>query len=183
MQKKTMKNFKVKRLMMLASMLILLVIISTSCKEDDEVLPEYVGTWFAIQTLDNYGVFTQYKDVVTFTVDGYSDLGQMYNSTTKRWVDYQLVNGSFTVSGKIVNVLVEEMGVTTFETLTNLPTGSINTYKEGDPLFEKLLLQTGQPKSYISEYSISGNELVMQTDHNDDGDYLDARETIIFTRQ
>lgn len=177
-----MSKMRSRRLMMLVSMLILLFIVSTSCKKE-EVLPDYVGTWFAIQPLDNYGVYTQYKDVLTFTVGGYSDLGQMYNSTTNKWVDYQLVNGSFTISGPIVNVLVEEMGVTTFETLTNLPTGSINTYKEGDPLFDKLLLQAGQPKSYIAEYIVSGNELVMQTDHNEDGDYLDDRETIIFTRQ
>lgn len=172
-----------RRLMMLASMLILSFIVSTSCKKEEEVLPEYVGTWFAIQPLDNFGVFTQYKDIVTFTVDGYSDLGQMYNSTTNKWVDYQLVAGSFTISGTIVNVLVEEMGVTTFETLTNLPTGSITTYKEGDPLFDKLLLQVKQSKSYMAEYTVTGNELVMQTDHNEDGDYLDERETIIFTRQ
>lgn len=175
-----MDYFKFRRLQSFL-LLFILVVLVPSCDKDEEETPDYLGTWISIRSIEGYGVFTQFKDVLTITEDEFSDLGQMFNSTTNEWIDYQLVKASITVTDDFVNSTVIELGFPSFDS-SGFPTGELISYTESYEQFDQLIEQVGLSKIWVSEFHVSGNELVLYRDHNDDGDYLDENETMIFMK-
>ena len=178
-----MSNLKSKWLSKSFLLISVFVILFSSCKKNDEVNPDYVGTWSAIETMTESGVSMQYKDIITFSKGGFNDLGQLYDASTSKYIDYVKLNGTISVSGTTMNVKITEIGVSSFDMISGKPTGTIVTYKEGSSQYESLFTTTGQPKSFKSEYSVSGNKMTIKTDNNNDGDYTDANETTIYTKQ
>src|SRR5665648_56411 len=138
-----MRNLKFIRLVKLVFALALMVIISSSCKKDDEINPDYVGTWIAVESIPTASGYTEIRDIVT----------------------------------------ISEIGISSLNAITGLPTGTIIGYKEGSVEFESILSQTEQSQTFESEYSISGSELTLKTDNNYDGDYLDEDEVTVYTKQ
>lgn len=177
-----MKKFTLKNSYLLIAAFVSIVLLA-SCSNDDDNNPEYAGTWVTTFTSTEDGNSIQIKDVMTLTQSGFSDLYQVYNPTTSKYTDYIKLSGSLAVSGSTMTVKATEIGVSSFDLTTGYPTGTITSYKEGSSQFESLFTLTGQAKTFKSEYSISGNKLTLKTDNNNDGDYTDANETTVYTRE
>ena len=160
----------------------IVVIFSSSCKEDDPILPDYVGTWVAVEAVPTEVGYVQMKDIMTFTEKSFTDLAQIQTGTDQ-WTSIFSMNGTLLVSGNIMNVTITEIGVTSFSGVTGLPTGVITSYKKGTTEFDELITENDQPRSFESKYTISGNKMTIQTDQNEDGDYLDELETTVYTKQ
>ncbi|HLN73282.1 MAG: hypothetical protein ACM3O8_04675 [Methylococcaceae bacterium] len=154
----------------------------SSCKKDDPVLPDYAGTWVTVETVASNGKYVQVKDIRTFTQTSFTELVQK-QLTSDTWTDYASVKGTLSVYGDVMNVTVTEMGASSYSMVTNLPTGVISYYKKGTSEFDVLIAQMDQPKTFESKFSVSGNKMIIQTDLNSDGDYLDEMETSVYTKQ
>lgn len=154
----------------------------SSCKDDEPVLPDYAGTWVTVETVASNGKYVQVKDIRTFTETSYTELVQKQLSDNN-WIDYVSVKGTLSVFGDMMTVTVTEMGASSYSMVTNLPTGVITYYKKGTSEFDVLVSQMDQPKTFESKFSVSGNKMIIQTDLNSDGDYLDEMETSVYTKQ
>jgi hypothetical protein len=124
-----------------------------------------------------------FKDNMTFTKSSFTDLIQMPGESADKWIDYLNMKGSITIIGNMMHVTITELGLSSFDVISGRPTGTIISYKEGSSMFDDILNSSEQPKTFESEYSISGDKLTMKTDNNNDGDYLDEDETTIYTKQ
>lgn len=183
-----MKNLNFKELFRIATFLAIILIFSTSCKKDepatpivDPNTPDYVGTWIAIEPIStDYGDISM-KDIMTFTETSFTNLGQL-QILSNSWLDYVSMKGSILVNGNKMTVTITDLGLTSLNSL-GMPTGEIASFKAGSAEFDALILESGQAKTFISEYSVSGNQLTLKTDNNEDGDYLDANETTLYTKQ
>lgn len=177
-----MKTLKFSRLWMMASLMALVVIFSTSCDEDEPVRPDYVGTWETVESVPTDEGHVQVKDIITLTETGYANSVQMELALGK-WIDFANLKGTMTVSGDFMNVIVTEIGITSLNMITGLPTGVINTYQKGSTEFDALFITLGESKTFESKFTVAGNKLTLQTDKNDDGDYLDELETSVYTKK
>jgi len=158
------------------------VLFNLSCKEDETVLPDYAGTWAAVESVPTENGSMQVKDIMTLTETSFSDIHQIQVATDK-WTDMVGMKGSLSVYGDIMSVTITEIGVTSLSGVTGLPTGVITSYKKGSSEFDALLSANEQPKTFESKYTISGKNMTLQTDHNGDGDYLDKLETSVYVKQ
>ncbi len=70
------------------------VIMLSSCNKNDEVNADYIGTWSAVATISESGNSLQCKDKMTFTQSGFSDLLQIYDPSTGKYIDYMKLNGA-----------------------------------------------------------------------------------------
>jgi hypothetical protein len=177
-----MRKFEMKRGCKALLMIAVPVIMLSSCSKDDEVSADYMGTWSAVVTVSESGNSIQCKDKFTFTQSGFSDLLQLRDPSTGKYIDYMKLNGSMTVSGNALNMKVTEIGVSTFD-VAGYPTGSIIMYKEGSSVFTSLFSQTGQSQNVKSVYEVSGSKMTLKTDNNNDGDYTDDGETTVYTKE
>jgi hypothetical protein len=164
----------------MAAFMALLVIFSSSCKEDDPILPDYAGTWVALVNIPTEAGIMSLKETITLTETGYSDLAQMQ---VDKWTDLASMKGSMMVSGNFLNITLTQVGMSSMNMLTGFPDGVIITYEATDPGFNALLTDLGQTKTFKFEYSISGNLMTLRTDKNEDGDTLDENETTVYTKQ
>lgn len=178
-----MNNLKFAEFYKLVALLSILVIVSSSCKKDDEVTPDYVGTWIAIESIPTTTGFTAIRDVMTFTENKVTDLIQFPEGSADKWIDYMNMKGLVSVSGNMMNVSIAEIGISSLNAITGMPTGTIISYKDGSVEFETILSQSEQSKTFKSEYSVSGDKLTLKTDNNNDGDYLDGDEVTVYTKQ
>lgn len=178
-----MKYLKLRELFKLAIVLVTLVVFCSSCKKDDEVASDYVGTWIAMESIPTASGYTAFRDVMTFSENSVIDLMQIPGESTDDWIDYMNLKGSISVSGNLMTVTIAEIGISSVNAITGMPTGTIISYKEGSAEFETILSQAEQPRTFESEYSVSGDKLTLKTDNNNDGDYLDEDEVTVYTKQ
>jgi len=156
-----------------------IVLVLSSCSKDDTVNPDYVGTWSA--SMESSG--TQVKDNITFTKDGFSEVEQLYNPTTSKWINYMKASGSISITGTTMTVTYKGIGISTVDPITGYPTGSITMYNFGSTEFQSIMSSSGQTNSFVSQYSVSGNQLTLMTDNNGNGTYTDSGETSVYTKQ
>jgi hypothetical protein len=81
-----------------------------------------------------------------------------------------------------MNFKIIEYGLSSYD-FAGMPTGSIDLIKEGDPYSEYLFSILNSPENSKLVYSITENEMTFFRDNNGDGDYADANESVIYTRQ
>jgi len=177
-----MKIFKTKILSRSILLLSVVIISLSSCKKDDPEVANYIGTWSSIQNVTQDGISMDIKDVITLTEDSFIDIAQFLNPSTGKYVDLMKMSGNLSVLSTTMLVTIKEIGINQIDPNTGQSTGMFSV-KEGDAQFEDLFIKLGLSKSFKSEYSVNGNKLTLKTDGNNDGDYTDKNETVIYTRQ
>jgi len=177
-----MNKLNFKRLIKPVILFSIFAVLFFSCKKED-VTPDCVGTWSTFDTDTESGTKIQLKDIMTISESSFTDLTQFYFSDGGgQWVDSKKTNGTFSITDNVMNLKVNEIGVSTLNQQTGIPTGVIVTYKEGSVEFDSLLTLIGQPVSFSSEFSVSGKRMIIKTDLNNDSDYVDKHETIVYTK-
>ena len=156
-----------------------IVLVLSSCSKDDTVNPDYVGTWSA--TSESSG--TQVKDNITFTKDGFSEVEQLYNPTSSKWISYMKATGSISITGATMTVTYKGIGISAVDPISGYPTGSITMYNYDSTEFQSIMSTSGQTTSFVSQYSVSGNQLTLMSDNNGNGTYTDPGETSVYTKQ
>lgn len=169
-------------LMQLFTVLALVLIFSASCKKDETKEP-YLGTWSYNDTMTEDGITMQVKDIITLTKDKFTNMGQVKNPLTNEWIDAFGMKGELSVTGDKMNLIITEMGMTSYDSMTGMPTGTIIYYTEDDVEFDGLLDEMEMPQTVSSEFFIAGDKLTIKTDYNSDGDYTDEDETTVYTKQ
>lgn len=157
-----------------------IILLMSSCKKDDPEVPAYVGKWQAFTTFDEEGAIPG-KETMTLTETSFSVTAQV-SLASGQWTDYIKIGGSLSVSGNEMTLEIKELGVSTVDILTGLPTGQIVTYKEGTSQFETIMQKSGQERKITSEFAVSGDKLSVNEDLNNDGDVTDQGETTIYTK-
>lgn len=148
----------------------------TSCGEDkDEPDADYVGTWVSVETTSEDGLSALTKNTLVLTANSFSYLSQLY------FIDLAKMEGSITVSGDKINATVTGFGMASEDEITT--ENEITVYKEGSSEFNSLIESSGIPTSFEVKYSVSGNFLTLSIDENNDGDYTDENETVVYTKQ
>jgi hypothetical protein len=170
------KNMNFKKIYFI---LIILTILVVSCKKDNEATPDYVGTWVAYYSMNGDSI----KDIMTFTSNSFNRISQTIDSTGKFWTSALGIKGSISVKENAINITITQFGLTTIDVITQRPTGTIVYYKEGDSVFDNIMAQSSQPKTFVSLYSISANKLTLKTDNYNDGNYTDPGDVVIYTKQ
>ena len=151
----------------------------TSCGDDkDEPDADYVGTWVSVETTSEDGLSAPTKNTLVLTANSFSYVSQLYFI---KYFDLAKMEGSITVSGDKVNATVTGFGMASEDVITN--ENEITVYKEGSSEFNSLIESSGIPTSFEVKYSVSGNFLTLSIDENNDGDYTDENETVVYTKQ
>lgn len=179
---KPMRDLRWKRFCKVATLMVVMVFFTFSCKKERPGVPDYVGTWVALEPVPVIGGTTLIRNIITFTETGLEDVLQK-QAVIDQWTDFMCLKGSITVEGNSMNVAIKEAGVYSFDEQTGLPTGILASYEIGSAEFDLLLAGNGQHKTFKSKYKVLGNQLTFQTDKNKDGDYLDLWESTVYARQ
>lgn len=177
-----MRHLRVREWCKAAVVMAVVVSFNSSCSKDDEILPDYVGSWEAVVSVQGTSGYSQVKDIVTFTKTGFSSLSQV-EQTASKWTDFASMEGTMEVHGEMMSVVVTEIGITSLSGINGQPTGEITSYKKGTAEYDALFTKLGESKNFESKFTVSDNKLTLQTDKNNDGDYLDVLETTVYTRQ
>lgn len=170
-------NAPAMRQMILVSILMLLIF--TGC-EQERPTPGYVGTWVSEQ--NDPTAKTKLRTLLDFSEKSFTNLGQVMDSATQHWIDFIGVKGRMNIDENIMKVSITEMGISGFDVLSGTPTGKIYYYRYDQTEFSSMLKSSDMNKSYQSEFSLEGNQLILRTDKNSDGDFDEENETVVFRR-
>jgi hypothetical protein len=162
-------HFSIKSFFLLAA----IILFVSSCSKDDTVNPDYVGTWS--NTTADGGI--QIKENMTFTKDGFTYLTQRNDPTINKWVDIIKATATISVTGSTMAITYTGLGISTDYTVP------VTMYKTGSSDFQSLMTDNGIPLTFSSKFSVVGNKLTFMTDLNNNGNYTDSGETIVYTKQ
>jgi hypothetical protein len=167
-----------------ALFLILLLTLTFSCKKDDsDDDPSYVGVWTALGTITAVDTAFEAKEVLTLGTNDFELRRQLKNPLNSSWLDLMGMKGTFTVTDSVLNITVTEVGQSTLSSVTGLPTGQIEYLKISDDGFSELMKLYDLPPTFASKYSVVTDHLTVKTDYNNDKDYMDEGEIMVYSRQ
>lgn len=160
------------------------LLIHSSCDKESDAVPDYVGKWvieILVPTASGFATFTDSLDlkddtfVETFRGSCYPSY-QCYKFVTNEGIVSAEDNSIMLVPTKIIETFYYDFDMKNIDFSL--------TYTNKDENFssslEGLVLEISNHKM---EYSIVGNTLTLKADKNNDGDYSDIFETIVYTRQ
>lgn len=173
-------------LLKLVSVLLLLTFLDQSCKKadhnPDQDNAKYIGTWLDMRSVDEGEATVEVKNILTLSTDSLSYFAQYGITALGPWIGVFKLNGTAADSaGMVLKVTVTSISVPKFDANDNI-TG-YTVYKPTDPTFLQLLSQFNFEQSFGFKYSISGNQMTLKRDFNNDGDFSDVNETIVYTKQ
>lgn len=180
-----MKELTNKWMRALMVLMVFAALLSTSCTSDDDKEDElqgYEGKWTSNENMFSEDDSEEYKDIMTLTTTTFEDRIQKPSTAdANKWEDWLVLKGTILATGNTMEVHVSEIGIS-FNPLTNEPTGNISYIKEGNPLFQAIVAESGQDQDFELEYSITGDTMILKTDRNGDGDNTDENESVEYTR-
>jgi hypothetical protein len=156
----------------------------TSCEKDDkeDSVPAFIGKWSRVETIPVEDFTLDVKDIVTFTARSFTNLGQVKNPETNTWIDLMGLKANISVDKNKIDVTVKEVGLSELD-LDGMPTGDITYYSDEDMEFEAILAEVELEQHFLGEYSVSGDQLTLKSDDNNDGDFNDEGEIEVYTRE
>jgi hypothetical protein len=167
---------------LLFTALCMVIFFITACEKEEDV-PDYVGTWIATGSFTEEEVTLEMKDILTLKTSSLTEVLQIKNPLTDNWLDYLGLKGSLTVSDNTMSIVLNELGMSSFDMMTGMPTGNITYYSKEQNEFDQLISESGMPETYSAQFSVSGGSLTFKVDINEDGDFDDEGEVTIYTKQ
>ena len=165
-----MKNYSI-----LLAFLLLVSLVFTNCEEEAKT-PDYVGTWEYTETDTSGATATMTLILTETTVD-------MTMVLTSEGISITMgtMKGDLSVDGNKMTITVTEIGVPDIDWETFEFKGII-TVKPGDEGWDEAVAESGG-ETWTAEWSVSGDKLTVKSDDNNDGDYEDEDETMVFTKK
>lgn len=161
------------------------LIFVASCEKDDkdDKPVDYIGKWVTERTVPAGDGFLEVMDIVTFSANTFVEIASMKDPDTDTWIDIVGRKGKMTVKDGEMSISLTEIGYTTVDEDTELPTGIIVYYKDGTDEFSDLIVELEMSKNYKALYEVSEDELTLKADNNNNGSFDDEDEVNIFTKK
>jgi hypothetical protein len=157
----------------------------TSCKKDDndDKSAEYIGSWGTVKTVPSEDGELEIQDMVNFTTSSFNEVASIKDPLNDEWIAVVGRKGRITEKSGEMDVSITEVGYTTVDEETELPTGVILYYKEGTDEFSELLEELEMSQNYKARYTVDADELTLKADNNNNGSFDDEDEVNIFIRK
>lgn len=146
-----------------------------------DIIPDdLVGTW--IIKLEGEGEIPSQIFRHTFSKDNDTEGTHEFYWMFKRAEDKEFIIvaatvGDLSIEGDKFTSVMQKAGTQQKEPMVMSFYDDIHWYQKGDGMFEKF------PEQEVSFFEVSGNELILKWDHNNDGDFEDEGEYDVFSRQ
>lgn len=177
-----MKKLKFMRLAPFILGVILTTMIISSCGDDDEVPPEYVGKWVSEKPIPVATGYASVKYYLDLTQNEFKETFIQPSQTTYSKGNQIDLYGTVSVSGNILKLTVHKFSVSYYDSTKGAYSEpyEMYTYKDQDFGFE---FSVGQPTSnHQIEFSLIDGKLILKVDSDRDGIYSE-KEKLIYSKQ
>jgi hypothetical protein len=148
-----------------------IALVNVSCEKDED--PAYVGKWAINSTEDIDGTTYDYRQVLDLKEGSFTSTEEIKINNV--WKTVSKIQGTVVEKSGKFTIHFAKIGFSTFG-LDGMPTGSVVMYNEGSTEYGQLLEMMGMPATFDAFFTVTGNELKMELDLNQDGDATDPEE-------
>lgn len=141
-----------------------------SCKKDDQ--PEYAGSWYYLEEdSDGYN----YRMLFNLSENSFEIWFQVQNPADNKFLNAAGIKGNLTVNDDIMTFKITQAGVSSYSSITGLPTGNIEWFTSDDEIFEEIIYELLSIENSIAKakYTLNGNKLTLYVDLDENGSYND----------
>ncbi len=180
---KTMKNLKLTRLIYLIFGVILIAINTSSCKDNDEPTPDYVGKWMTTKPYPGSSGYVSVNYSLTLTDHTFIETFLVPDRSSYNPGRFVTIEGSISISGNIMKLVVHKVSHSTYNSATSTASEPYETFTFEDKDFGFTFEGIGMSTSnHQVEYGMVDNQLIIKVDYNMDGIYSE-NEKSVYTRQ
>ena len=162
----------------LFSIVIILAMLISSCSNDKETIPDYIGTWTTTQSETVDGTIVNLKSTLTLSEGKYNDNIQVV-AAPEVFMDLMKLFCDMTADDNQMHITIKRFGI--IEVINDQPTGKMLYYDQNDPELEDLLSSSGISNPFTVQYSVVDNTLTIRSDVNKDGQ-INSSEITNYTR-
>lgn len=179
-----MENFKIKRFTRSIIGLIFIAFICSSCKHDEDIVPDYVGKWITAKTIPGASGYVLVNYSLTLTNNTFTETFLTGVGQYPKEARFVTMEGSVSVTGNIMKLIVHKLSYSSYNSTTSTASKPYETHTFADDDFGFIFEGIGSSTSnHQAEYDISDNQLTLKIDYDIDGDYSEWYENMVYTRQ
>ena len=174
-----MKNLRFIKLLPLVLVVVLITLISSSCKDDNEPTPDFAGKWVTEKPVAVSTGTARVKYYIELKNNAFTETFIRPSRTSYSKSDHLTLEGSVSASGKTLKLVIHELNISNY----NSATGTVSvphethTYKDQDFGFE--FEGAGMSTSnHEVEFSLIDGKLIFKVDYNRDGIYSENEKSI-----
>ena len=179
-----MRNLKFTSFIMSIFALLLTVVICSSCKHDEEIVPDYVGKWITAKTIPGASGYVLVNYTLTLTNKTFTETFLNGVGQYPKEANFVALEGSVSVAGNMMKLIVHKLSYSSYNSSTSTASDPYKTHTFTDDDFGFISEGIGTSTSnHQSEYMILDNQLTLKIDYDIDGDYSEWYENLVYTRQ
>ena len=163
----------------LFSIVIILAMLISSCSNDKETIPDYIGTWTTTQSETVDGTIVNLKSTLTLSEGKYNDNIQVV-AAPGVFMDLMKLFCDMTADDNQMHITIKRFGI--IEVINDQPTGKMLYYIPNDSEFQDLITSAGLSNPFTLQYNVDGNILSIRYDANQNGQ-IDSSEITNYTRE
>lgn len=162
-----------------------LLITMLSCKKNDDLVPDYVGTWETYKAIPVSTGYTSVKYSLILTKQTFTET---FLNNVRRIVfpdkgTLATIEGNFSIKGNKINFTAKKISFSKFNPDTGTGSEPYETYTEKDQDFTAVSKGLSMPAFIFSnEFEIRDNQLILKVDYNKDNEFSD-NEIVIYSRK
>jgi hypothetical protein len=159
--------------------IILTTIIFSSCRDSNEVLPEYAGKWVTEKPIAVATGFTSIKYYLELTQTEFKETFTQPSQNRNQTI----LEGTVSISGNILKLVIHKISFSVYDPSNGTYSEPFlsNTYKDEDFGFESPVLGMST-SNHQFEFSLIDGKLICKFDYDRDGVYSETEKTI-YSRQ
>lgn len=181
-----MRNLQVIKCYKLAVFLSILVIIILSCKKENDDNSGYYGKWMAGKAVpaSGYGGYTKVDYYLTLSnTNSYNESFIIYSKGIKDQFTYVSIDGSVLVLENHMQFNAEKISFSNYDYQKKKVDSPYYITTNNQDIESTLNGLVKVTSGHNAEFSLNGNKLTLSVDYDENGNYLDYDEILIYTRQ
>jgi len=178
-----MKNMLSIRLIRLILAISVVSFLGTTCDDNEEPVPDYVGKWVAEKPIAVAHGYVTIKYYLELTNDGFKETFLRPPQNSHSDGDQLTLEGTVYATGKTVKLVIHKLSVSKYDLSSGIASAPHETHTYTDQdfgfNFEGMI---NSISNHQSEYSLIDGKLTFKTDFNGDGIY-DEQDKSVYTKQ
>ncbi len=162
-----------------------LLITMISCKKNDDLVLDYVGTWETNISIPTTTGFTSKKYSLVLTKHNFTEtfFSNVYQIVPSFIGILATIEGNLSIKGNKINFTAKKISFSNINADTGTGSEPYKTYTEKDQDFTSVSNELSRPTyGFPNEFEIRDNQLILKVDYNKDNEFSD-NEIVIYSRK
>lgn len=160
------------------------IILNASCNKDNEDSLNFYGKWTVVKAVPSTGGFVQRNyDLTLSRMNKFNESFFIETGWTIKNYEFVSIDGTFVVMENQIQFNAEKISISKYYSANNYVDSPYTIISDSVNIENKLQEFIKPTSGHTAKFILDGKKLTLSVDYDENGNYLDEDEILIYNRQ